>query len=235
MPATDVRSYLQGHDVYNRMCVPCHGRRGRGDGEWAKASLEFKPRDFRSGVFKFRSTPAGFLPTKDDLRRTIRNGISGTAMPAFKKLTDAEVDAVIVFLQSFSPRWRDPERHAKPVELPELPGWYHDEKKKAVWVAGGRTLFGQHCVVCHGGKGKGDGPGAKGLKDEWGNDIVPADLSKGHHKSGDTPQDLYRTIALGLDGTPMAGFGEALEEVSIWSLVAYIESIEAPAAEASGR
>ncbi|MDG2124465.1 MAG: cytochrome c [Verrucomicrobiales bacterium] len=84
-------------------CVFCHGRRGRGDGPWAKG-VEEKPRDFRSGIFKFRSTPAGFLPTDDDLRRTVRTGISGTMMPAFKKLTTTALDAVIVYIKSLSTR-----------------------------------------------------------------------------------------------------------------------------------
>ena len=34
VPAKDMHQYLKGHYVYDRMCVPCHGRRGRGDGEW---------------------------------------------------------------------------------------------------------------------------------------------------------------------------------------------------------
>ena len=42
-----------------------------------------KPRDFTKGIFKFRTTPLGSLPTEADLMRTIRTGVSGTMMPTF--------------------------------------------------------------------------------------------------------------------------------------------------------
>jgi mono/diheme cytochrome c family protein len=82
------------------------------------------------------------------------------------------------------------------------------------------------CASCHGPDGKGDGPAAKGLIDVWKNPIAPADLSRKHHKSGDAPSDLYRSIATGLDGTPMLGFASTLKEAEIWDLVAFIKSIE---------
>ncbi len=74
--------------------------------------------------------------------------------------------------------------------------------------------------------GVGDGPGAKGLRDVWGFASSPADLTSPSHKSGNSPEDLFRTIALGLDGTPMAGYRPALSDAAIWDLVAYIRSIE---------
>jgi len=52
------------------------------------------------------------------------------------------------------------------------------------------------------------------------NRIRPADLTAPHHKSGDSPRDLYRTVATGLNGTPMAGFAGQLREEEIWELVA---------------
>src|SRR3984893_10120570 len=62
---------LTGHAVdakgdYRRYCVGCHGELGDGNGEnfpW----LDPKPRDFTLGVFKWRSTPTGTLPTDEDL------------------------------------------------------------------------------------------------------------------------------------------------------------------------
>lgn len=81
---------------------------------------------------------------------------------------------------------------------------------------------------CHGPTRKGDGPAAAGLSDIWKNPIISADLSEVHHKSGDQPADLYRTIATGLDGTPMPSFSAALKPDEIWNLVAYIKSIEKP-------
>lgn len=221
----DLHYYLKGRYIFQSQCEPCHGRSGKGDGPWSK-DLKDKPRNFRAGVFKFRTTPYGFLPTDDDLRRTIKNGIAGTAMPFFEKLPDDDVTALIAYIKSLSRRWDDPALHAEPVPVPEIPAWLLRGEELPPRVKAGGELFKQTCVACHGETGRGDGPGSKGLVDVWGHPIVPADLGQRHHKSGKSMKDLYRTIAMGLDGTPMVGFLEPLGEEKIWDLVAYIKSIE---------
>jgi mono/diheme cytochrome c family protein len=110
--------------------------------------------------------------------------------------------------------------------LPKPPAWYHQKKDRALHAAKGKEKFVQICASCHGPEGKGDGPAAAALIDIWKNPLTPADLSEAHHKSGDEPTDLYRTIATGLDGTPMTAFLATLKPEEIWSLVAYIKSIE---------
>ena len=229
--ASDLYAYLEGREIFKSQCSPCHGARGRGDGEWAEDWTKNRPRNFRTGVFKFRSTPMGFLPTDDDLKRTIQNGISGTAMPVFRgHLTDRQLAAVVVYVKSFSKRWDDPKARAKPVELPDKPDWLSSTKQRVSHEANGAKLFATHCVACHGPSGKGDGPAAlAGLKDIWGFDITPADLSQDHYKSGDSVEAHFRTIALGLDGTPMAGFRPALKDVEIWDLVAFLSNLRAKA------
>ena len=62
--------------------------------------------------------------------------------------------------------------------------------------------------------------------DVWGFPIAPADLTQKHFKSGDRSEDLFRTISMGLDGTPMVGFRPALSELQIWELVSYLKSIK---------
>ncbi|MCF6314119.1 MAG: c-type cytochrome [Verrucomicrobiales bacterium] len=221
----DMHYYMKGRHIFRSQCSPCHGKTGRGNGPWA-VKLTDKPRDFRVGIFKFRSTPYGKLPTNDDLRRTIRNGISGTAMPFFKKLTDADVNGLIVYLQSLSKRWKDEKNYAEAIPLPKTPAWFKDRQQLAVHSQRGARKFAELCAACHGSKGKGDGLAAKGLIDVWKNPITPADLSNEHHKSGDAPSDLYRTIASGLDGTPMLAFYQTLKEDEIWNLVAFIKHNE---------
>ncbi len=68
-----------GKFIYERSCAICHGPRGAGDG-LAAAQLDPAPRDFTRGLFKFRSTPSGTMPTLEDLARTVTHGVTGTAM-----------------------------------------------------------------------------------------------------------------------------------------------------------
>ncbi len=80
----------RGHDkvergIYRKHCVDCHGLSGDGYGP-ASALQSPYPRDFRRGTFKFKSTAMGSKPTVSDLRKTIAQGIAGTAMPAFHSL-----------------------------------------------------------------------------------------------------------------------------------------------------
>ena len=147
-------------------------------------------------------------------------------MPTFQEMSDSELDAIVVYVQTFSRRWRDEKLYAKPMEIPKSPDWIKSDELCIPFVEKGSLLFSQMCASCHGAKGKGDGLAAKSLKDVWENPIVPADLSQPHHKSGDEPEDLFRTIATGLDGTPMIGFYGTLKAEQIWCLVAYIRSLE---------
>ncbi len=221
----DLDLHLRGERIFERQCAPCHGRGGRGDGEWA-AGVADRPRDLTAGVFKFRSTPPGFLPTEADLIRTLRTGITGTMMPTFAKLTSSELRAVVAYVRSFSPRWRDPRNYADPVPLPDAPPpWFHQPAAAESARVRGAALFSAHCAACHGPAGRGDGPAASGLRDSAGRPIAPAVLARPHHKSGDTPLDLFRTIAVGLDGTPMAGFLPALGADALWDLIAFIRAL----------
>jgi mono/diheme cytochrome c family protein len=89
--------------LYERRCAVCHGARGRGDGP-AAAMLSPPPRDFATGVYKFRSTPPGTLPTSADVARTIRHGLAGTSMPAFADLlSPREIDGLARHVLALAP------------------------------------------------------------------------------------------------------------------------------------
>ncbi len=89
--------------LYREHCAHCHGVTGDGAGPTA-AFLNPYPRDYRMGVFKFKSTPKGFKPTDEDLKRILNEGIAGTAMPAFKVLPENEVDALVHYVRYLSIR-----------------------------------------------------------------------------------------------------------------------------------
>ena len=224
----DFNKYLQGRYIFKSQCAPCHGTTGRGNGPWAKG-MPVQPRNFRMGIFKYRTTPMGFQPTDDDLRRTITRGVSGTAMPTFKKtLSERDLDSILVYLKNLSSRWKETERHTNAVQLPPTPDWFFNEKELQMHAHKGQVLFNQICVNCHGNEGRGDGPGSVGLTNVWGHVVAPADLGLKHHRSGPTRNDLFRTIAMGLDGTPMIGFRGALKDEQIWDLIAVIEKLAKP-------
>jgi high-affinity iron transporter len=85
-----------GKAVYEIRCAPCHGSTGTGDGP-AAAALEPKPRNFRDPTF-WRGR------TRTSLRLTVEQGRPGTMMSPFKGvLTDAEIDGVVRYVESFRP------------------------------------------------------------------------------------------------------------------------------------
>ena len=137
-------------------------------------------------------------------------------MPAFTKLPDRDVDALIVYIQSMSSRWDDEKLRAAPIEVPEIPAWFLKEAERLEHTSKGKQTYTQLCLNCHGASGIGDGPGGRRTRDRVGEQpIKPADLTTPHHKSGDSAKDLYRTVALGLDGTPMVGFWPGLKTEQI--------------------
>ncbi len=217
----DYDFYDQGRYVYERNCVVCHGARGDGKGEMAK-DLPIKPRSFREGWFKFRSTPFDKLPTNDDLRRTIRGGLSGTAMGMFNQLGESELRAVIEYVKTFSRRWRHAENYAEPLEFPDPPAWLTDAKARAEHAAKGQVVFSTICATCHGATGEGNGPAGQALKDAWGQSVRPADLREPHLRCGDGAADIFRILTTGMNGTPMVSFSETLSDAQRWDVAAYV-------------
>jgi mono/diheme cytochrome c family protein len=233
--AADQSSALkeEGAQVYTHYCVGCHGENGDGQGP-AAPMLIVKPRDFTKGIFKFRSTPSGTLPTDEDLYKIISRGVYRTSMPDWGLLTERERLGVIQYIKGFYPEWAQRGAGA-PIYIPPPPATLG----AADSVARGRELYTMlECTTCHGEGGRGDGPSAKTLAaDIWGNPQKPFDFTKGRLKSGPTPQDVYRTFMTGVSGTAMPSFadifsepdGENIREGDAWNLVSYILSLRAPA------
>lgn len=96
-------SSQRAHGLYREHCVHCHGIDGDGRGPTA-AFLNPYPRDYRMGVFKFKSTPKGARPTHDDLRRLLVQGVAGTAMPSFALLPEGELEALVDYVKYLSMR-----------------------------------------------------------------------------------------------------------------------------------
>ncbi len=89
--------------LFRRHCAHCHGVTGDGAGPTA-AFLNPYPRDYRQGIFKFKSTDQAAKPTRKDLHRILAEGIPGTAMPSFKLLSSDQLDALVEYVVYLSMR-----------------------------------------------------------------------------------------------------------------------------------
>ena len=194
----------QGGKLYREHCLECHGKAGRGDGPKAER-LGFHPRDFALGSFKCRCTPSGALPSDDDLLRIVARGLPGSPMRGFGELlTEAEQRAVVEHVKSLAPGFGQATAHPC-LEIPEPP------RPTPESVAEGEQIYrALGCWRCHGPRGKGDGPSAGSLADDWGEPIRVFNFTtRGQFKCGGEPSDLYRTLHTGMSGSPMPSYTEA--------------------------
>lgn len=242
-----------GYAVYAKYCTQCHGVDGDGNGP-AAPYLNPKPRNYTHGVFKFTSTPYGKKPRRADLIRTVRQGVTGTSMPSFDRLSDQEVEAVVDYVIALSQRG-ELERELAMIayedeELPDEEGIeeviseilvpWQDSSDQIVMpitpmppmtdesVLAGHQLFLEHaCNKCHGRFGRGGSmENVEVGMDTWGNKAAAADLSSGMFRGGERPIDIYRRIYSGINGTPMPAFEKLFVENpdAIWQLVHFIKS-----------
>ena len=207
----------RGQNIFQHMCSFCHGKDGNGGGT-ATDYLYPWPRDFRKGIFKFRSTPTGTLPRDKDLYRTIIRGVPGTSMPSWQAaLSPQDTWALVNLIKSFSTRFRE-EPPGKPITINPV-------ASSSELIQRGKELFKKHkCANCHGESLKGDGKVADSLMDAWKHAVFVHDVTNPNYlKSGHEPEDLYQTITTGLDGTPMESYA-LLPEEDRWALVHFIRS-----------
>jgi putative copper resistance protein D len=85
----------------------------------------------------------------------------------------------------------------------------------ATAIAGGQEVFSANCAGCHGRRGRGDGPLAKGMTPP------PADLTAPHTRDH-TMGDMYWWVSQGYPSSPMPGFADSLSEVDRWRVVEYV-------------
>jgi DMSO reductase family type II enzyme heme b subunit len=210
----------KGKILYEQWCAQCHGLKGAGDGEAAERMYP-RPRDFTFGVYKFRSTPSGSPPADEDLSRSIRQGMPGTAMPGWDRFTDEEVRALVRYIKGFAPEVFEAKEEQIPAGKPPKPSAEVLEQGKKVYEKA-------KCWECHGQQGRGDGEkGRKAdFKDDWGQPAVPRNQTHPwEYRNGSVLEEIYRTITTGLSGTPMASYQDSYSDEDRWVLAAYVRSL----------
>jgi cytochrome c oxidase cbb3-type subunit 3 len=185
-----------GAHLYAQHCAVCHGESGTG------------------GVGVPLALPS-FQASVDDvyLRETIQRGRPGRVMPAFTRLSTAEIDALIAHLRG----WQ--KATAAPTFMrTRIAG---DTQK-------GAALFAQHCAACHGDHGQGGhGTGVTFSRPRDLPIIAPALNNPGFLAAASDSQ-IKTTLMYGRDGTPMVSFlKQGLSEADIDALVSYIRSFGA--------
>ena len=88
----------------------------------------------------------------------------------------------------------------------------------AISIASGLGLYGQHCAVCHGASGRGDGPAGVGLPKR------PADLTA-PHTADHTAGDLFWWLTQGIPRGGMPGFAGQLSEEECWDVINYLRAL----------
>ncbi|VVO81921.1 hypothetical protein PS862_01877 [Pseudomonas fluorescens] len=88
------------------------------------------------------------------------------------------------------------------------------------------SLYAQHCSVCHGDTGAGDGPAGVGLIPP------PANLRDAARLDHLSLYAIYNTLGLGVEGTDMPAFADQLDDRQRWDLATYIASFSADPAAA---
>ncbi len=251
----------RGQQLYGIRCAICHGKQGDGEGPAARFMAD-KPRNFRRGIFKFRTAKPDGLPTDADFFRSITAGFPGYGMPPYRYLSEEDRWALVYHVKALVAAGaeesfrRDAEEFGDEVDPEELrefvASWMHPGSPISVpakpegsdeeAIARGRELFQGKvyaCIKCHGPEGKGDGPSANELKDDWENPILPRDYTVGlaYRKVALRRKDVVRLILLGIPGTPMPSNSRPTESAQgireAWDVAAYVERTMAEARQES--
>jgi len=222
--------HTRGRVAYENYCRPCHGENGDGHG-YASPGLRPAPRDFTDPLFKFGHTRDYGLPPDSELEHIIRHGLNGTAMRPWE-LSDRELEDVIKYIQTFSPRWKSEPRGELIEPSPDPWG----PAREAAAVQRGDVLFHEtvQCNKCHDVRELRPTdfclhkkPGAPGQCLLQATELPPnlrCDPLRAVYP-GTELSDLYRTIASGIGGASMPTFKGGMPEADLWALAYYVRSL----------
>lgn len=148
----------------------------------------------------------------DYLRKSIRLGRPGRVMPAYQRLSDAQVDAIVRFLR----------------ERSGTAGLVFGDETVAGDVVNGRRVYEAHCQKCHGedGEGEGEGTGVTLSRDRRFL-VMPASISNSGFLASAPDALIHHSVLVGRKSSGMPAFGRGkLTRDEINDVVAYVRSFE---------
>lgn len=202
-------------DLFSAHCASCHGVSGLGDGP-ANRHLYPRSRNLRDDPYRLVSTKNG-LPSHDDIKRVIRNGINGTAMRGLHGLSDSEIDQlaaqtlrlrqvgvkrqvdesfaemqVLVTAEELASIHSNLVTPGEPIAIPDWP-----EVTPEILSTGSRLFQAATCSQCHHRQGIDQLP----FFDNRGMPSPPRDLATEPMKGGRDRGAMFARIRLGMPGT----------------------------------
>ena len=210
-------TYDVGRQQFLVQCAHCHGLAGDGKG-WDAAFLKPAPASLQASL---SPNVPGIMDNYDGVTFSkVTNGMRDTVMPVWGEFLTTEM------------RWNDVKylKDSYTTGLPAESNTSHfgtgavplpyvradtgifEAEIATIVPADGKPIYEKYCLTCHGPKGVGDGPGAKGLIGGG-----PAALPKNMANSY-----MFAAIRNGLPNTHMYGFEPLLSETEIWNVTAYI-------------
>ena len=235
------RRLNNGEHLFVTYCSACHGVNGDGKGP-ASIGLRPPPRNFTQGQFKFGAVASGQLPNDEDFLRIIQKGLHGSAMLPWNDVPERELMDIIQYIKTLSPKWAD-----KTPGEPIVPGpdpWGKERRDEAV-TRGMKVYHGlAQCLSCHPAYETVETINAASLElskreailrpdayhaelkdSDYGYKLMPPDFTRDHVRSGETLEDIYRTIASGIGGTAMPTWRGALSDDDLWAMAYYVRSL----------
>lgn len=194
LPAPTGNDGPRGQQLYARHCATCHGDSGAGDGPGAHG-LRPRPGNLTEHAY-----------ANERLAEVLWNGVSGTAMPAWRDHAPADLAALSRAVQALSAARPEP---AVPAHMVTL----------------GADVYAAHCAQCHGERGDGRGSAADALP------MAPASFAQ---QRLSLPETL-RVLREGIPGSPMAPWTTRLNEAERLAVAHHVRSFSSAIAAGAVR
>ena len=114
-----------GREIYETKCAHCHGVDGVPSDVISRV-FRPGPRNFTTGTFKFRTTASGELPSDDDIRNSIRDGMPYTAMPPWPSLSETDITNLMYHIKTYSDDFSGVFGEVTSLEMPNPPALTDD-------------------------------------------------------------------------------------------------------------